>query len=146
MRTRQAFGWLAALALTAGTAFAGEREEQQRLQGNWLLVQTGRPGSIVAYNVGRPVVIAGDELKLNPKTAYRLRLAPTRQPREIDLTVVGTDKVFKGIYRLDDKVLLIHYTTQGQRPRDFEEQGTGADAVYHLKFLRNPDKTKEAKR
>src|SRR5205814_894239 len=99
---------LVALALAAGAVHAGgAREEQQRLQGEWEFVEfSSSAAKKPPANVfrGKTAVIEGDKLTLFAKTAWGIRLAPTRQPAEIDLvlvTGVNKDKVMRGIYKLE---------------------------------------------
>ncbi len=136
--------WLAALLLAAGVAHAGgAREEQLRLQGTWQLLEIGVAGDTVKMSaVSRTVVIAGDKMAFSPKTEYRLRLAPTRQPREIDLTITKTNKVLKGIYELQNDTLTIYYTTTGRRPTRFEDRGKDGDVVRVMKYRRIPKEQK----
>jgi uncharacterized protein (TIGR03067 family) len=119
---------LVVLAWTAGAASAGgEREEQLRLQGEWRLVKLGVIGTAKTTTAGRLVVISGDKMAFSPKTEYALRLYPTRQPREIDLTITNDGnrgKVLQGIYKLEGDTFTIHYALPGgKRPANFEDAG-----------------------
>jgi uncharacterized protein (TIGR03067 family) len=116
-----------ALVLAAATTRAGgEREEQQRLQGTWDMVELGYIGADKPspFSKGRTVTFTGDKMHMTPKTTWVIRLAPTKQPPEIDMTITtgpSKDKVLKGIYKLERDTLTILYgpVTTGQRPSGF---------------------------
>jgi uncharacterized protein (TIGR03067 family) len=117
--------------LTAGVALAGgEREEQLRLKGDWVVVASGRVNKQVTGK-NRPATIAGDKMTVSPKTEWALKLYPTRNPPEIDLHILAgasEGKVMKGIYKLEGDTLTICYSpaiTGDVRPASFAEAEKG---------------------
>src|SRR5437870_5189212 len=80
-------GWGLVLLLAAGAAHAGgAREEQERLQGEWVTVELGYVGSVKPPPKPRPTVTAGDRMSsTTPRVEYVIRLTPSREPREIEL-------------------------------------------------------------
>jgi uncharacterized protein (TIGR03067 family) len=131
--------WLAALVLTAGAAHAGEREEQLRFQGTWGQLEGG-PVSQPQKVVNQQMTVAGMKITFSSTASYTLHLAPTREPRELDLRPLdGKDEKqwFKGIYTLDGDTLIIYYAPLGQaRPSNFRDANQNGTAVYLMKFRR----------
>jgi uncharacterized protein (TIGR03067 family) len=133
----------ALLLLAAGVAAAGEREEQLRLQGNWEIVELGYVGgtNTASKLTGRVIPIKGDKLEYSAAATYVLKLAPTREPREVDITIIltksktkGEPKTYKGIYKLEGDTFTIHFALTGERPKNFTD---GADTKVRLmKFKR----------
>src|SRR5258705_365363 len=91
MKPLRVAAWaLAALTLAGAAHAGGAREEQQRLQGGWDLLAVGYVDKVKEFGPGRRAVLAGDKLAYSPPVTYVLRFAPTRQPKEVDLTVLST--------------------------------------------------------
>src|SRR5262249_3090677 len=94
---------------------------------NWQVEAIGYAGTAKPPARARVHVIAGDRMTCaSPKVEYVLRLAPTRQPREIDLApLTGKNKgkaVYKGIYKLENDTLTIRYAPAGgARPTNFQD-------------------------
>ncbi len=141
MRSALACG--VALVLAAVAPAGGEREEQLRLKGTWELVELGYVGAVKPVGSKNfSITIIGDKMTLSAKVTWVLRLAPTREPREVDLTVVaGTtskSKVYKGIYKLEGDTFTIHYTLTGDRPKNFTDGADNKVRVMKLKRVNKP--------
>jgi uncharacterized protein (TIGR03067 family) len=122
-RSHLALGGVAALLLAVAAHAGGEREEQERLRGTWQMVETGSVGKVLRVDAGGATVIAGDRFTIG-KTEYTFRVAPTREPREIDMVIqVGGAKgrLMKGIYKLEKDTLTIHLSLGEGRPASFDE-------------------------
>ncbi len=129
--------------LLAGAAYAGgEREEQLRLEGNWEIVELGYVGAVKPYPKGLKIIpINTGKMAYTAATIYALRLAPTREPREVDLTVVSGSaktkgKVYKGIYKLEGDTFTIHYALTGDRPKNFTDGAGTKVRVMKLQRVR----------
>ncbi len=135
--------WVAvALVLTAGAAHAGEREEQLRFQGTWQLLESGLVNRPIKIKDQRMTVV-GTKITFSGSTHFTLHLAPTREPRELDLRPLdgkNEKQWYKGIYKLENDTLTIYYALPGgARPTNFRDANQNGVQVYLMKYQRVRD-------
>jgi uncharacterized protein (TIGR03067 family) len=137
-------GSVLALLLTTGWAPAGgEREEQLRMQGSWRTAFHG-PSEQPVQQHQEIITVAGGRLTFGKDYAYTLRLAPTREPRELDLIGLPDSpqtkgRSYKGIYKLEGDTFVVHYALSGDRPKSFTDAGPNV-WVLRLQRVREPRK------
>ena len=111
-----------------------KRTDQERLQGEWVLVGLDvREESVPAAKLaGTTLVVRGDKYatvvrkKEYPTT---FTLDPKQDPKHIDMHIPdesGTPRLAKGIYKIDgDKFVVCRgQAPGGERPRDFVSSAT----------------------
>ncbi|HYH64413.1 MAG TPA: TIGR03067 domain-containing protein [Urbifossiella sp.] len=111
-----------------------EKTDQERLQGEWVLVGLDVREELVpaAKLAGTTLVVRGDtyatvvKKKEYPTT---FKLDPKQDPKHIDMLVPdesGTPRLAKGIYKIDgDKFVVCRgQAPGGERPRDFVSSAT----------------------
>jgi uncharacterized protein (TIGR03067 family) len=129
---------LTAVAWLAAAARAGEREEQLRFQGSWELLESGMVSQPMKIN--QQMTVAGTKITFGGASNYMLHLAPTREPRELDLRPLNStdaNQWYKGIYKLEGDMLTIYYALPGQaRPNNFRDAIQNNVSVYLMKYRR----------
>jgi uncharacterized protein (TIGR03067 family) len=120
------------LCLAADTAKDAAKKDQEKLQGNWVLVSGERDGEQFPEDVVKSLKRT---MKDNAFTVFRddqtlaegaFTLDPSKKPKTIDLQLKGGDKPVHGIYELDGDTFRICYSAPGeQRPT---ELATKADS------------------
>lgn len=107
-----------------------KKPDKDKLQGEWTVTDAKKNGQGPPDRdeiVGQKLTFGGDKLKFGPFEG-EWTLDPSKEPRQIDLTVLeGPEnekgKVAQGIYKLDGDKLTLHLSHPGgERPTSFESK------------------------
>jgi uncharacterized protein (TIGR03067 family) len=121
---------VAGLLVAATAAAAGEKSDQEKLQGTWECVETHMDGKRVDMYLGVRAKIDGNHLTwLFPKdgkfteTKATFTIDPTKDPKQFDWTPDGTKEVHQRLYELDGDVLKwsTNLGPDAPRPAKFSE-------------------------
>ena len=121
-----------AVAVGYAQAVAAEdkKPDEEKIQGGWKVTEAKKNGQDPADKdevVGQVLTFDGDRMKFGP-FAGEWKLDPSKDPRQIDCTVVDgpeneKGKVSQGIYKLDGDKLTLHLSHPGgERPTSFESK------------------------
>jgi uncharacterized protein (TIGR03067 family) len=138
------------VALGFCRAFAGDADDAKKLQGKWEIVELIAYGKKVEFNTikGTKFIFAGNVLTIQPPTdkleefekrSFTFKLAPAKQPAEVELTVVdGKDKglTSPGIYELKGDTLRwcqSDATKAPERPKSFASPEKSPIYLFTLK-------------
>jgi uncharacterized protein (TIGR03067 family) len=127
------------------------KDDSKTLEGTWTVARYEKGGTAIRAAATLKVRIEGnkwsflrvDATGTKPSTAYNFVLEPKKDPRCIDLTMVGTRMLpggngkLMGIYRFEHKnrnevQVVFHTFGVGKRPTGFD----GADGEAYLMILR----------
>lgn len=136
---------LAGIPLLALVPGAGETvaEAKQKVKGTWRAVSVEDRGFPMPPSDIEPlrVVIAGDKVVFKwatKDTNFSLRLDPSSDPKEIDLTCLDgplTNRVCRGIYKFEVDRFSFCINTRGteDRPKEYKTTVRNGYAIYELK-------------
>jgi uncharacterized protein (TIGR03067 family) len=103
-------------------------EDQEKIQGGWVLVSGERNGKPLPAEVTRHIklIFAGSKLTTQNKERKSdspFKLDPNKAPKEIDLEMEGN--IGKGIYELKgDTLKILHGEVGDARPKEFAKPGS----------------------
>src|SRR5262249_25169814 len=107
------------------------KTDADKIQGVWVPVSVEKDGQKAPEEQFEGIKLKfafdgkGAVLKGGQEMEVQYKLDPAKKPGEIDITVKegGGEKVYKGIYKLDDKNLTICFVDEPEeRPTDFTTQ------------------------
>jgi uncharacterized protein (TIGR03067 family) len=123
------------------------KQETEKLQGKWELVGVECKGRLCPPKLGNIVLIKGNKLqsldsegKVYAESVFRFD--PTQTPKTFDKSAGADAKdgefYFKGIYKLEDDTLTIHFPLSRipcsnavpQRPKEFQITDVGIILIY----------------
>src|SRR4051794_33041677 len=121
---------LACVLLTPPTNEDKAKKDLDKMQGTWTMQALEINGKDVpATNIGdTQLIVKADDYHTKVKgkdvTGFRIKLDPSKEPKEIDMIKKepdGTEKVYKGIYIFEKDVLKIcrGATAEQSRPNQF---------------------------
>src|SRR5262245_9030281 len=100
------------------------KEDQEKMQGEWVAVQAFTGGRQVPETEVAPITISGDRFRFHRGDEYVMALSAKQAPKAIDLRKAAGDckgRSCRGIYRLeaDTLTLCIPNDEAGERPTVF---------------------------
>jgi uncharacterized protein (TIGR03067 family) len=115
-----------ALCLAAASPNDAAKKDQEKLQGDWVLVSGERDGeqfpdeavkSLKRHISGGAFTVTRDGETVTKGT---FSLDPSKKPKAIDLKLEGADQAMHGIYEFDgDTCKLCYAMAGGERPKQF---------------------------
>jgi uncharacterized protein (TIGR03067 family) len=120
-----------------------KKEAPEPLQGGWKLTALEADGMAMELsNISFWLVIKGDKVFYGGKELAKLSADATTTPKCFDLTLTNPDRVFEGVYAIEDDTLKICVNTQTEgvkeRPTDFATEGKTGRKL--LTFKRDKDR------
>lgn len=121
------------------TDHAGEEDDQDKVQGVWILSAGEKAGREAPEEGLKDVLVTFEGGTFtwktgNEETRGTFSLDPARSPREISMSAAG--KKLAGIYRLEGDVLKIRVGAGDDRPTDFASKDSAKAVLLLLKRKR----------